>query len=377
LGVGDDDQEEIERPGPMRTAGQPVIPYQTLIDPTELGKKECHLLSSRAFYPTAIRSSAAIARPAAKIYRSFRAWWCLNFAIPSLAPNRSRNNKTCKPLCASKKKSVTYFAIKGGHENSAMVGAGLEFFASLAGGGSASEQINGVLDQVKGYQNMGLTDYDAGKLAAAQQLPVLSSIVRTEEMYQGKSAGALDFNRELTGVDYASKTLLTVGDVAGNAAYGASQGLVPQRLGGKPGASVAAATAGQNSLDQYIKEPLDKFAYDQHPDARPLNAHTPDGLYNYVRDAEGKVMLGPAAPHTHPKILGGGKPATGSGSLRIENGVVTKLDNGSGTFRHGPETIPSVIESIKKQGMKVDPRAPDPVVFPAPAAPSAEKKTGG
>ena len=36
LGVGDDDQEEVERPGVVGAAGQEVIAYQALVDPTEL-----------------------------------------------------------------------------------------------------------------------------------------------------------------------------------------------------------------------------------------------------------------------------------------------------------------------------------------------------
>lgn len=39
LSICDDDQEKIERPGPVGTSGQPVIPYQALIDPTELSRQ--------------------------------------------------------------------------------------------------------------------------------------------------------------------------------------------------------------------------------------------------------------------------------------------------------------------------------------------------
>ncbi|HYG73931.1 MAG TPA: hypothetical protein VEK08_02905 [Planctomycetota bacterium] len=106
-------------------------------------------------------------------------------------------------------------------------------------------------------------------------------------------------------------------------------------------------------LRRFVKPPLDMRPFTQMAEARMLTNKTPSGTYNYVRDEFGNVYVGPAAEHTHPRILGGGRSATGSGTLTIKDGVITSIDHMSGTFRHGPEALDSVIESMNNLGIKV------------------------
>jgi hypothetical protein len=63
----------------------------------------------------------------------------------------------------------------------------------------------------------------------------------------------------------------------------------------------------------------------------------------------------------HPTVLGGFSPAAGAGTLTInEHGIVVEIDNISGTFKFGPETLPRVKAAIEKQGLKVAPNAIKP-----------------
>jgi len=53
----------------------------------------------------------------------------------------------------------------------------------------------------------------------------------------------------------------------------------------------------------------------------------------------------------HPQVLGGAQPAAGAEELTVEaGGVITEVNNLSGTFQCGPETLPTVIEALSKQG---------------------------
>ena len=56
----------------------------------------------------------------------------------------------------------------------------------------------------------------------------------------------------------------------------------------------------------------------------------------------------------HAKLLGGGKPVTGAGTLRIDsNGVVVQLTNISGNFQFSAEILEWVKRAIEKQGLRV------------------------
>jgi hypothetical protein len=109
------------------------------------------------------------------------------------------------------------------------------------------------------------------------------------------------------------------------------------------------------------KPPLDPFPYPQQPDSRPFAPQLEPGSYVYAQDADGVVWVAPDGPHMHPQILGGAKPVAGAGELTVEaGGVVTEVNNISGTFQCGPETLPQVIDALRNQGATVRPDAAKP-----------------
>lgn len=76
------------------------------------------------------------------------------------------------------------------------------------------------------------------------------------------------------------------------------------------------------------------------------------------------VWIAPDGPHMHPQILGGAQPVAGAGELIVEAGaVVTEVNNISGTFQCGPETLPQVIEALRQQGATVRPDAAQPFTW--------------
>ncbi len=88
------------------------------------------------------------------------------------------------------------------------------------------------------------------------------------------------------------------------------------------------------------------------------------GAYVYVQDADGVVWVAPDGPHMHPQILGGARPAAGAGELSVEaGGVVTEVNNLSGTFQCGPDTLAQVIQALEKQGAMVRPDAAQPFAW--------------
>lgn len=108
-----------------------------------------------------------------------------------------------------------------------------------------------------------------------------------------------------------------------------------------------------NELLKYLKLPEDPFKYAMHPESEILTIDSPDGLHNFTRNVPGVVRIVPALPHTHPKAFGNGQPMTGSGTIAKEGRQITKLDNESGTFKHGPETLESVKKSLEQLGFEV------------------------
>jgi hypothetical protein len=96
------------------------------------------------------------------------------------------------------------------------------------------------------------------------------------------------------------------------------------------------------------------------PQARMFGPNLPDGTYAYVQAPNGQVVVGPAQGHVHPGILGNGMPAAGAGQITVQGGVVTMVDNVSGTFQFGPGTLPNVVRALELQGGTVAPNAAQP-----------------
>src|SRR5438105_1157264 len=101
-----------------------------------------------------------------------------------------------------------------------------------------------------------------------------------------------------------------------------------------------------------MKAPLDRTPYPRDPRSAPLGPGLADGLYVYVRDAQGVVFVLPDGPHMHPKVLGGALPAEYAGDLTIEAGRVVDLTNLSGTFQFDDEGgLRATAQQIRAQGM--------------------------
>ena len=107
-----------------------------------------------------------------------------------------------------------------------------------------------------------------------------------------------------------------------------------------------------------MKTPLDRFAYEQDPDSKPICAATPDGLYVYVQDEKGIVWVLPDGPHRHPQVLGHAWPAAYAGDLTVAQGKITDVTNLSGTFQFDDEEgLRVVAEQLRKQGLELEPGA--------------------
>jgi hypothetical protein len=104
-----------------------------------------------------------------------------------------------------------------------------------------------------------------------------------------------------------------------------------------------------------LKFPLDRFPYVKHADSRPYTTELPPGIYVYVQDGDGTVWVLADGLHHHPKVLGGARPAAAAGELIInEDRVVVEVNNLSGTFRCGPETLEPVLVWLQQQGARID-----------------------
>jgi hypothetical protein len=104
-----------------------------------------------------------------------------------------------------------------------------------------------------------------------------------------------------------------------------------------------------------LKYPQDSTPYPADPRSRPIDASIRDGGYVYVRDANGTVWVVPDGPHMHPKVLGGGLPATYAGDLTVRGGRVVDLTNLSGTFEFDDEDgLREAAAEIRRQGLAVE-----------------------
>lgn len=105
------------------------------------------------------------------------------------------------------------------------------------------------------------------------------------------------------------------------------------------------------------KSPADFKLWLREPRSRVLSSEIPTGIYVYVRDAAGVLHVCPDpkaghGTHLHPQILGYCLPASAAGSLVVGSGsVIERLDNYSGTFMFGPETLPDTLAQAVRQGM--------------------------
>jgi len=101
--------------------------------------------------------------------------------------------------------------------------------------------------------------------------------------------------------------------------------------------------------------------YPKSPHSKPVTLSTKPGEYVFVQDADGVVHAVPQAPHAHPTVLGGGEPAAAAGEITIgPNGVVTEINNISGTFQHDASVLPGVKNALEGGGFKVAPDAIKP-----------------
>jgi hypothetical protein len=95
-----------------------------------------------------------------------------------------------------------------------------------------------------------------------------------------------------------------------------------------------------------------KFPKD--PRSKPVTGPLDPGEYVYVQDADGVVNVLPQGDHIHPKVLGGGQPAAAAGEIIVDaNGVVTEINNISGTFQHEACVLGAVKTALEKAGLKV------------------------
>jgi hypothetical protein len=104
-----------------------------------------------------------------------------------------------------------------------------------------------------------------------------------------------------------------------------------------------------------VKYPLDPTPYPTDPRSKPIGATLADGGYAYVRDVAGIVHVVPDGPHVHPKILGGGSPASYAGDMTVRDERVADVTNLSGTFQFDDELgLRDVAAELRRVGLTVD-----------------------
>src|SRR5687768_12015386 len=103
------------------------------------------------------------------------------------------------------------------------------------------------------------------------------------------------------------------------------------------------------------RAPSDPFPYEKLPNSRPFDASVQAGTYVYVQDQKETFWIAENGIHLHPRILGGAQPVAAAGELVVKDGMVVEVDNVSGTFQFGPETLPQVIEALQRQAALVAP----------------------
>jgi hypothetical protein len=158
----------------------------------------------------------------------------------------------------------------------------------------------------------------------------------------------------------AGKTAKTPGSIAGSADDAAANAgsvasIGDDAIGAVNDNGLTRPPAGQ--LPVKPQHP-DAGVYPQSPLSKPANPLIEPGEYVFVQDADGIVHVVPNSPHMHPRVLGGGQPAAAAGEIVVDaNGVVTELNNISGTFQHSPGVLNAVKEALERAGIPVDPNA--------------------
>jgi hypothetical protein len=114
------------------------------------------------------------------------------------------------------------------------------------------------------------------------------------------------------------------------------------------------------------KLPLDLYPYPRDPRSRPYQPGLRAGTYVYVQEGSGQVWISPDGNHMHPKTLGGARPAAAAGELIVDDaGRIVEVNNISGTFQFGPETLSVVIAALERQGATVADAAAHPFYWEA------------
>src|SRR5580698_3286656 len=97
----------------------------------------------------------------------------------------------------------------------------------------------------------------------------------------------------------------------------------------------------------------DLFKYKPDERVARFSPDLEEGVYVFVQDCSGVVWVAPDGQHMHPKVLGGARPAVSAGVVTLgAKAEVLLIDNGSGTFRCGPDCLFAAIGGITAQGGK-------------------------
>ena len=104
-----------------------------------------------------------------------------------------------------------------------------------------------------------------------------------------------------------------------------------------------------------MKFPRDRRPVRRDPRSQPIHVGIPDGNYVYVQAGDGVIWVLADGPHRHPRVLGGGSPATYAGDLVIEHGRIKDVTNLSGTFQFAdPTGLVAVALELERLGFAVD-----------------------
>lgn len=104
-----------------------------------------------------------------------------------------------------------------------------------------------------------------------------------------------------------------------------------------------------------MRYPLDPTPYPRDHRSQPIRVGFADGGYAYVQDVDGTIYVVPDAPHVHPSILGGGRPAKYAGDLTIDHDKIVAITNLSGTFQcDDPDGLLEVAAELRRIGFVVE-----------------------
>jgi hypothetical protein len=105
-------------------------------------------------------------------------------------------------------------------------------------------------------------------------------------------------------------------------------------------------------LTAYV--PTDPERYTQRRNSTPFSRELAPGAYVFVQDCAGTVWVLPDGCHVHPYVLGRARPAVAAGELMVEeNGVVTSINNLSGTFLCHPDCLFTAVGGLIAQGATI------------------------